>query len=210
MRVFDRTGIAKDGSGITVDIPRMWALVRDLVTAQEATVQYIFMYQPIIEKVVDYAKSIKEPDVLVIRAIRAMKQPGDSAPHNDHIHVRIYCSPTDRAFGCVDIGGMEMLAEREAETKQMVEAIAMAMPQHEPIVQEAVAITAPGQMAPTSPTVPTPVYPDPAAIPVDSATAVWQASAASSSLASTTASSTESLNSLFRARTDRIDLRSWR
>ncbi|HLL24531.1 MAG TPA: penicillin-insensitive murein endopeptidase [Kofleriaceae bacterium] len=115
MHVFRADLTAADGSGMTVDIPRLWNLVRELLTAPEAPVQWVFMYQPIANALVEHAIQLGEPEVLIERARKACKQPGDSAPHHDHIHVRVYCAPSDRAFGCVDIGPMELLAEREGE-----------------------------------------------------------------------------------------------
>ena len=115
MRAFDANGLAKDGSGITVDIPRMWLLVKELVTAPEARVQWVFIYEPIAAKLIEHATALGEPEALIARARKTLKQPGDSAPHNDHMHVRVYCTDTDRMFGCVDIGPMELYAEREAE-----------------------------------------------------------------------------------------------
>ncbi len=115
MRIFDPQGKARDGSGITVDIGRTWLLVRELVTAHEATVQWVFMYEPIAQKVIEHAVTSHEPEELIARVRLALKQPGDSAPHNDHMHVRVYCSDRDRAFGCVDIGPMELYALRDAD-----------------------------------------------------------------------------------------------
>ncbi|MBL9015758.1 MAG: penicillin-insensitive murein endopeptidase, partial [Myxococcales bacterium] len=115
MRVFDASAKAKDGSGITVDIPRTWLLVKELVTAPEARVQWVFMYEPIAAKLIEHAVALGEPEALIARARKTLKQPGDSAPHNDHMHVRVYCTDTDRMFGCVDIGPMELYAERQAE-----------------------------------------------------------------------------------------------
>src|SRR4051812_19263417 len=86
------------------------------------------MYKPIAEQLIDYAAKQKEPAELIARATQACKQPGDSAPHNDHMHVRVYCAATDRQFGCVDIGPMELLAEREAEHQKVIDAIAEALP----------------------------------------------------------------------------------
>lgn len=115
MRIFDPQGTARDGSGITVDIGRTWLLVRELVTAHEATVQWVFMYEPIARKVLEHAIANSEPEQLVARVRLALKQPGDSAPHNDHMHVRVYCSDRDRSLGCVDIGPMQLYALREAD-----------------------------------------------------------------------------------------------
>jgi len=122
MRVFGRSGVARDGSGITIDIPRTWLLVKELLTAPEAVVQWVFMYDPIAAKLLEHAESTGEPEWLIERARKAVKQPGDSARHDDHMHVRVYCSPADRMYGCVDGGPMELLAEREAELESEREA----------------------------------------------------------------------------------------
>jgi len=115
MRIFDGQGKAKDGSGITIDIGRTWLLVKELVLAHEATVQWVFMYEPIALKVIEHAVANNEPELLIARVRIALKQPGDSARHDDHMHVRVYCSDRDRAFGCMDIGPMELYALREAD-----------------------------------------------------------------------------------------------
>ena len=106
---------AKDGSGHAIDVPRTWALVKALVTAPEATVQWVFVYEPIALRLLEHAITTGEPEGLIAKARLAMKQPGDSAPHNDHVHVRIYCSDRDKSYGCVDFGPMELWAMREAE-----------------------------------------------------------------------------------------------
>jgi len=115
MHAFNAWARAVDGSGLSIDVPRTWLLVKELIAAPEAAVQWIFMYEPIANRLIEYAKQSGEPDAVVINARRALRQPGDSARHDDHMHVRVYCSPKDRAYGCVDIGPMDRLAEREAE-----------------------------------------------------------------------------------------------
>ena len=140
MHVFDARGRARDGSGIVIDIPRTWTLVKELLTAPEAPVQWIFMYQPIALRLIEHAEKIGEPEALVARARMACRQPGDSARHDDHMHVRVYCSAADRAYGCVDIGPMELLAEREAEPSPIDE-----------LVTAMTATTAPRAPAPAAP-----------------------------------------------------------
>jgi penicillin-insensitive murein endopeptidase len=209
MHKFDKNGVAADGSGIRVDIPRTWLLVKDLLTANEAYVQYIFMFRPIAEQVIAYAEQQKEPAELIARARVACKQPGDSAPHNDHMHVRVYCAATDRQFGCIDIGPLELLAEREAEHNKVIEAIASSLPQEMPpetptaiasatlasatATADAAAIGVPPSVA---------VSVDPGALPL-SATDVWTASAGTSEATAAgtlSSSAAASFGSLFRAR----------
>jgi penicillin-insensitive murein endopeptidase len=114
MRVFDHNGLARDGSGITIDIPRTWELVRSLITSREAIVQWVFMFQPIANKLLEHAVAKGEPEIVIARAKLVLKQPGDSARHDDHIHVRVYCSDHDINYGCVDIGPMQPMLERLA------------------------------------------------------------------------------------------------
>jgi penicillin-insensitive murein endopeptidase len=117
MRVFGPDAKARDGSGISIDIPRTWLLVKAIVTAPEARVQWVFMFEPIAAKLIEHATQIGEPAELIARARKTLKQPGDSARHDDHLHVRVYCADRDKQFGCVDIGPMELYAEREAEDR---------------------------------------------------------------------------------------------
>jgi penicillin-insensitive murein endopeptidase len=184
MHVFDRRGRAKDGSGITIDVPRTWQLVKDLVTAPEATVQFVFMYEPIAEMLIDHAKKIGEPPDVIAKVRIALKQPGDSARHDDHLHVRVYCSPTDRQYGCVDFGPMELLAQREAEQQTILATIASGM-------------SRPSEPAAAEPTL------------TEIAVSRTETSRADSINVAATAASTSALGALFRARLDRLDLRSW-
>lgn len=130
MHAFDGRGRSHDKSDITLDIPRTWLLVKELVSAPEATVQFIFMYEPIAQLVLEHAAADGEPPQLIAKARRALRQPGDSARHDDHLHVRIYCSNADREFGCVDFGPMELYAEREAEHSQLLQLVGSVV--HEP------------------------------------------------------------------------------
>jgi penicillin-insensitive murein endopeptidase len=90
-------------------------LVKELVAAPEAPVQFIFMYEPIARLLLDHAAKIGEPAAVIAKARLALKQPGDSARHDDHMHVRVYCATADRRYGCVDLGPMELLAEHDAD-----------------------------------------------------------------------------------------------
>jgi penicillin-insensitive murein endopeptidase len=131
MHVFNAAVHATDGTGITIDIPRTWLLVKEVLTAPEAPVQWIFIYAPIARRLIDHAQQIGEPEAMIARARRTLKQPGDSARHDDHMHVRVYCSAADRAYGCVDLGPMELLAEREAEpspVRGLLDALTTASP----------------------------------------------------------------------------------
>jgi len=190
MHVFDNAGVAKDGTGITIDVPRTWLLVKELVVAPEAPVQFIFMYEPIAVLLLDHAKKIGESEALIARARKTLRQPGDSARHDDHMHVRVYCSRADRSYGCVDIGPMELLAEHEAERSQLLDKIgAVVMRESARAAAQAPQVAAAPQAA--------------------SPPAARLASAPSTSSASDTLAPA-AMHSLLVTRPDRIDLRGWR
>lgn len=182
MHVFNAAGRARDGSGITVDIPRTWLVIKELITAPEAPVQWVFMYEPIARRLLEHAQQIGEPEALIARARKTLKQPGDSARHDDHFHVRVYCSDADRAYGCVDIGPMELLAERQAEPPP-VSALMTAL------------TTTPPAAGDASPTAASPA----------GAASISASAAAAAGLAAP-----QGLGRLLRTRTDHLSLRGWR
>lgn len=185
MHVFDRHGRATDGTGLTVDVPRTWMLVRELVMAPEAPVQFIFMYEPIAASLIAHATQIGEPEAVIARARKTLKQPGDSARHDDHLHVRVYCSDRDRDLGCVDIGPMELLAEHHADRARNGDlAVAIAQLLAGPVQSSTqVAEAAVSALAPSGP-------------------AAFGAPAMATEL--------RSLGHLLRTKTDHVDLRRWR
>ena len=190
MHVFDTGGRARDGSGLTVDVPRTWLLVRELITAPEAPVQWIFIYEPLARRLLDHAARTGEPEALIARARKTLRQPGDSARHDDHMHVRVYCSPTDRAYGCHDIGPMELLAERQAEPS--------------PVSALMAALTAPPAAPPASPS------PDGDAPAAEGGAAGASAGSSSGAAAAAGAIVPASLGRLLRTRADHLSLRGWR
>jgi penicillin-insensitive murein endopeptidase len=86
------------------DAQRNWMLVRALIEDPVADVQWLFVASSLEERMLAYAQAAGEPPWLITQASEVMHQPLDSAGHNDHLHVRVYCSPDDRAQGCVDRG----------------------------------------------------------------------------------------------------------
>jgi len=89
---------------LVFDVARNWTVVRAIVEHPGAPVQHIFVYEPLALLMLDHARAIGEPLALIWRARELLHQPGDTAPHDDHMHVRILCSTADRAYGCRDYG----------------------------------------------------------------------------------------------------------
>ena len=89
---------------VRLDVERNWLLVRALVSDPDAQVQWLFVAHWIEALLIEHARARGEDDEIIWRAEQVMHQPGDSFPHDDHLHVRIACTPEDQAAGCVDAG----------------------------------------------------------------------------------------------------------
>jgi len=92
------------GELLRFDVEHQWRLVRALVTAPEIGVQFMFVSRTIEALLVDYALARGEPLDLVLRAQSVMFEPGDSLSHDDHVHMRIACSPEEMERGCIGGG----------------------------------------------------------------------------------------------------------
>lgn len=84
------------------DTARNWQLVEALVTDPSIRVQWIFVSDPLGHALLQHARTHDRPAWVVEYAALVMRQPGDSAPHDDHFHVRILCTRADRFHGCKD------------------------------------------------------------------------------------------------------------
>ena len=85
------------------DDARNWELVAKLVDDADARVQYIFVAHEIKQRLLREAARRHAPAELVSRAAAVLVEPSHGNPHRSHFHVRIYCSPADRAV-CLDVG----------------------------------------------------------------------------------------------------------
>lgn len=82
------------------DVHRNWLAVRSLVENEEARVQRIFVAEHIRALLLDHAREVGQPAWIIERAGDVMCQPGP--PHDDHFHIRIFCSVDDYRRGCRD------------------------------------------------------------------------------------------------------------
>jgi penicillin-insensitive murein endopeptidase len=86
------------------DVRRNWLLVEALLSDPTIRVQWIFVSNALKAKMLGWARRKRRPTWLVEYARVVMRQPGDSALHDDHFHVRIYCPRADSFRGCEDTG----------------------------------------------------------------------------------------------------------
>jgi len=107
---FDRFGVARETDtpeGLTpsdalffFDDARNWHFVRTLLLDESARVQWIFCSRGVKSRLLAYAIA-NEPDPRAIyRATWVLHQPSSGHPHHDHFHVRMGCTPEERAAGC--------------------------------------------------------------------------------------------------------------
>lgn len=104
MRRFGADGAARGAERIYFDDEANWLLIKALLDNPIAEVQYAFISDDLKQRVLDHAIAQGESAELVQRAAWILHQPGDSLPHDDHMHVRIFCPQTDLGAGCSDEG----------------------------------------------------------------------------------------------------------
>jgi len=85
---------------VQLDVAREWLLIKKLLSSPDLGVQFMFISRPLEALITDYARARGEPLELVYHAQTVMLQPGDSLPHDDHLHLRIACSPEELQAGC--------------------------------------------------------------------------------------------------------------
>ena len=111
-------GLSKDKT-LAFDTARTWVVVKALVEFQGASLQYLFISDALKKKLLEHARAIKEPAAIIERAAELLRQPGAAAAHDDHLHVRVYCSQMDAAGGCRDQGVVHPFAKTfEAEREK--------------------------------------------------------------------------------------------
>ncbi len=93
MQGYDAEGVLVDDPTVEFDVERNWTVVRALLTAPGPGVANVFLFAPLRDLLLDHARERGEPEWLIDLAAAVVTQPSDSAPHHDHLHVRIYCPP---------------------------------------------------------------------------------------------------------------------
>lgn len=93
-------GVEGTGKYVRLDVEREWLLVKELLGEVGLDVQWMFCSRAVEALLVDYARARGEPPALVWRAETVLMEPGDSLAHDDHIHLRIACSPEETLLGC--------------------------------------------------------------------------------------------------------------
>jgi penicillin-insensitive murein endopeptidase len=86
---------------VRIDVRRTWRFVHALLEGPFGEdVQRIFVAEHLRALLLDEATRARAPDVVRARFAEITCQPG--APHDDHLHIRFFCSAEDIAQGCED------------------------------------------------------------------------------------------------------------
>ncbi|MCB9738391.1 MAG: penicillin-insensitive murein endopeptidase [Deltaproteobacteria bacterium] len=109
----DRYGRARDGSGRRLDVRCTLRLVVALTEDDAPPVQWAFFARWLRKLLLAEAEREKLPAEVVARVADVLRQPSDSAPHDDHLHVRLFCSEAARRHGCLDRGPERSWAPRD-------------------------------------------------------------------------------------------------
>jgi penicillin-insensitive murein endopeptidase len=94
----------KKGKLYRFDVDREWLLIKALISSPEANVQWLFFARWLEALVIEYARARGEDPELVWYAENVLLQPGDSSAHDDHLHLRLACTPDEAIAGCLGGG----------------------------------------------------------------------------------------------------------
>ena len=102
---YNKRGISQGaGCELVFDVASNWWLVRTLLVSTVPAVQWIFVSRHVKKRLLRYARDRSEHPEILARATKVLHQPAGSAPHDDHFHIRTYCTERDLSEGCVDTG----------------------------------------------------------------------------------------------------------
>jgi penicillin-insensitive murein DD-endopeptidase len=128
---FGADGIARDeaaGRWLRLDVERQWLLIKALVEDAEARVQWLFVSDVVQALLIEWALARGESLETIRRARDVMLQPKPGGIHDDHVHLRVACSPEEAVAGCETIGPRRpWLDYALASTEERDEDLAMAL-----------------------------------------------------------------------------------
>jgi len=93
-------GDPSDDIAVRFDTRRNWYVLRSLIENPDAHVQRVFVSEGLRALMLDHASRTRQPEWVIERAGEVMCQP--RVPHDDHFHVRLYCTSDDYSEGCRD------------------------------------------------------------------------------------------------------------
>lgn len=90
----------RDDQPVRLDARRTWRFVAELIDVADVNLQRIFIVEHVRTMLLEEAARVKAPKKVVQRFADITCQP--ETPHDDHMHVRLFCTPEDMKHGCLD------------------------------------------------------------------------------------------------------------
>lgn len=90
-----------DDIPVRIDLERSWDYLAALLQDPQAPVQVIYLVAHLQRALAEHARKRGADPQLIRRFLTHSCQPR-GAPHDDHGHIRFYCSAQDIAYGCED------------------------------------------------------------------------------------------------------------
>lgn len=89
-----------DDIPVQFDVPRTWAFLQALAQDPRTWIHRVFIAEHIRTQLLEHAAAVQAPQRAVDQIAHVTCQPAN--PHDDHMHIRFYCSPEDIDAGCLD------------------------------------------------------------------------------------------------------------
>ncbi len=110
------------------DDQRNLSLALALAQSETPAVQWVFIARWLKRRIMAAAQTRGLTDEQINRLDTLLLQPSDSACHDDHFHVRVFCSLQDRKYGCINTGPpREWVDDHQAEFSEHINAISALM-----------------------------------------------------------------------------------
>ncbi len=136
---FDENGQwvdASTGGVYRFDVARNWTVIEGLLTHHEGQIQMIFVSNGLRRLLLNHAAAIKAPPAIISDAARVLVQPGGALPHNDHFHIRVFCSVVDIESGCEETGRWQPnLAENRARRAKLLKELRVHLSDTDPSIR---------------------------------------------------------------------------
>lgn len=89
-----------DDQPVKLDARRTWRFMAALIDVAGDSLQRIFIVEHVRKLLLEEAARSHAPESVVRRFADLTCQP--NSPHDDHMHIRLFCTPEDMAQGCLD------------------------------------------------------------------------------------------------------------
>lgn len=97
---FNDLATPEDDVPLELDVPRTWLFVQALLEAEHAEVQNIYVAEHIRTLLLTHSRDVGAPKATVEKFEAVTCQP--RYPHDDHFHIRFFCTADDIREGCRD------------------------------------------------------------------------------------------------------------